>query len=71
MGAKLDKKALAQIATIATPDTVLAWHRTFADQKVAPSEPLRSVNVGAHSQSRAINQFYLDKIDGVMGECDI
>jgi len=43
MGAKLDKKALAQIATIATPDTVLAWHRQFADQKVAPSEPLRSV----------------------------
>jgi putative transposase len=43
MGAKLDKKALAQIATIATPDTVLAWHRKFADQKVAPSEPLRSV----------------------------
>lgn len=43
IGAKLDKKALAQIATIATPDTVLAWNRKFADQKVAPFEPPKSV----------------------------
>ena len=43
IGAQLDKKALAEIVTMATPDTVLAWHRKFADQKVAPSEPGKSV----------------------------
>ena len=43
IGAQLGKKTLAQIATIATPDTVLAWHRKFADQKGAPCEPPKSV----------------------------
>jgi putative transposase len=32
MGQKLGRQALAEIATIATPDTILAWHRTFATQ---------------------------------------
>jgi hypothetical protein len=43
IGAKLGKKALAEIATIATPDTILAWNRKFADQKMATSEPPKSV----------------------------
>ena len=32
MGQKLGRQALAEIATIATPDTILAWHHTFATQ---------------------------------------
>jgi transposase len=32
MGQKLGRQALAEIATIATPNTILAWHRTFATQ---------------------------------------
>jgi putative transposase len=37
------KKALEQVATIVTPDTILAWHRKFADQKGTPSQPRKSV----------------------------
>ena len=33
MGQKLGRQALAEIAAIATPDTILAWHRTFATKK--------------------------------------
>jgi hypothetical protein len=29
MGQKLGKKALEEIATVAKPDTILAWHRMF------------------------------------------
>ena len=29
LGTKLGRKALAEIATIAKPDTILAWHRTL------------------------------------------
>jgi hypothetical protein len=43
IGVKLGKQALAEIATVATPDAILAWHRTFVDQKVDPSEPRQSV----------------------------
>jgi hypothetical protein len=39
LGQQLGKKALEEIATIAKPDTILAWHRTLADQKVETSEP--------------------------------
>jgi len=39
LGQQLGKKALEEIATIAKPDTILAWHRTLADQKVDTSEP--------------------------------
>jgi putative transposase len=42
LGQQLGRKALAEVATIAQPDTILAWHRTFADQKV-DSEPRTSV----------------------------
>jgi hypothetical protein len=34
IGAKLGKKALAEIATVAQPDTILAWNRKFANQNV-------------------------------------
>jgi hypothetical protein len=39
LGQQLGKKALEEIATIAKPDTILAWHRTLADQQVDASEP--------------------------------
>jgi putative transposase len=34
LGQKLGKKALAEVATIAQPDTILAWHRRLVDQPV-------------------------------------
>jgi putative transposase len=43
LGAKLGKQALEAIATMARPDTILAWNRTFADQQVDTSEPHQSV----------------------------
>ena len=43
IGQKLGKKALAEIATVATPDTILAWHRQFAAQKVDTSAAPKSV----------------------------
>jgi hypothetical protein len=43
IGAKLSKKALEEIATVAKPDTLLAWSCPFVDQKVNTSEPSKSV----------------------------
>jgi transposase len=43
VGAKLGKKALAEIATVAQPEMILAWNRKFANPKVAPCEPPKSV----------------------------
>ena len=43
IGAKLGKQALAEIATVAHPDTILAWYRKFADPQVDTSEPPKSV----------------------------
>src|SRR5215467_12209878 len=43
LGQQLGKQALAEIATIATPDTILAWHRTLAAPKVETSKPHTSV----------------------------
>jgi hypothetical protein len=43
LGAKLGKKALADIATIAQPDTILAWNQQFANPQVDTSKPPRSV----------------------------
>ncbi|MDH3600904.1 MAG: helix-turn-helix domain-containing protein [Candidatus Tectomicrobia bacterium] len=43
IGAKLGKQALEEIATVAQPDTIFAWNRKFADQKVKTSEPRKSV----------------------------
>ena len=33
LGQKLGRKVLEEIATVATPNTLLAWHRQFVDQK--------------------------------------
>jgi hypothetical protein len=33
LGPQLGKKALEEMATVAKPDTILAWHRTFAAQQ--------------------------------------
>jgi putative transposase len=43
LGAKLGKKALAEIATIAKAETILAWNRQCADQPVDTSKVLKSV----------------------------
>lgn len=43
LGAKLGKKALEEIATVAQPDTILAWNRKFADRQIDTSEPAQSV----------------------------
>jgi hypothetical protein len=43
IGRKLGKKALAEIATIAAPDTILAWHRTCVAQQRDSSKPSRPV----------------------------
>jgi hypothetical protein len=39
----LGRKALAEIATIAKPDTILAWHRQFVTQQRDGSKPHTSV----------------------------
>ena len=43
MGQKLGKKALEEMATVAKPDTILAWHRTFADQQCDNAQSQMSV----------------------------
>jgi putative transposase len=43
LSAELGTRALEAIATVARPDTILAWNRTFADQQVDTSEPHQSV----------------------------
>ncbi len=43
IGAKLGKKALAEIATVAQPETILAWNRKFVNPKVDTSAPPKSV----------------------------
>jgi putative transposase len=42
LGQQLGKKALAEIATVAKPDTILAWHRTCAEWQCDRSQPQRS-----------------------------
>jgi putative transposase len=42
MGQKLGKKALEEVATIAQPDTILAWHRTLMAQMCDRSPPSKS-----------------------------
>jgi hypothetical protein len=37
LGKKLGRKALAEVATIATPDTILRWYRELLDSSSAPS----------------------------------
>jgi putative transposase len=43
IGTKLGKKALDEIATVATSDTILAWHRKFIEQKGNTSKPPKSL----------------------------
>src|SRR4029434_7800578 len=43
IGRKLGRETLAEIATIAAPDTILAWHRTCVDQQSNSSKPSRPV----------------------------
>ena len=57
IGQKLGKKALAEIATVATPDTILAWHRQFAAQKVATSAAPKSV--GRPRIDKEVEEFVL------------
>src|SRR3989454_8481331 len=38
IGQKLGKKALAEVATIVKPDTILAWHRTLVAQQFDGSQ---------------------------------
>jgi putative transposase len=45
LGAKLGKQALQEIATIAKPETILAWNRKFADQQAATSQPPKCVGL--------------------------
>jgi len=37
IGKKLGKQALAEVASIVTPDTILAWHRKLVAQKFGGS----------------------------------
>jgi transposase len=43
IGQQLGRKALAEIATVAQADTILAWNRTFAAQKCDGAKPSPSV----------------------------
>jgi len=43
MGHKLGQKALEEIATIAQPETIFAWHRTRFHQTVASTPPRKFV----------------------------
>jgi len=43
LGQQLGQQVLAEIATVARPDTILAWHRAFADQPCDSSQPPQSV----------------------------
>src|SRR5262245_30039229 len=42
IGKKLGKQALAEVATIVTPDTILAWHRKLIAQKFDGSQQHKS-----------------------------
>ena len=42
IGKKLGKQALAEVATIVKPDTILAWHRTLVAQKCDGSQQRQS-----------------------------
>ena len=43
IGQQLGKKALEEIATVAKPSTILAWHCTFADQLIDTPEPHKPI----------------------------
>lgn len=43
LGQQLGKRALEEMATVAKPDTILAWHRTFTAQQGDPAQRHKSV----------------------------
>src|SRR5882724_162202 len=43
IGKKLGKRALKEIATLVTPHTILAWHRTLIAQKFDGSQPRKTL----------------------------
>jgi putative transposase len=43
IGKKLSKQALAEVASIVTPDTILAWHRKLVAQKFDGSEQRKTL----------------------------
>ena len=43
IGKKLGKRALEKIATLVTPETILAWHRTLIAQKFDGSQPRKAL----------------------------
>jgi transposase len=43
LGKKLGKQALAEVATIVTPDTILAWHRKLVAQKFDGSQQRKAL----------------------------
>lgn len=43
IGIRLGKKVLKEVATIATPETILAWHHKFANDKVDTAERPKAV----------------------------
>jgi putative transposase len=50
-GKKLGKKALAEVATIVTPETTLAWHRKFIAKKFDPERTRRHTELTMTSPS--------------------
>jgi hypothetical protein len=75
LGAKLGKQALQEIATIAKPETILAWHRKFADQQATTSQPPKSVGrprVGHETEAVVIRMarenrsWGYDRIEGAL-----
>jgi putative transposase len=43
IGKKLGKRALEEMATLVTPNTILAWHRTLIAQKFDGSQPRKAL----------------------------
>ena len=51
----LGRKLLAEIATIATPETLLAWHRKLIAQRPVPGKELRSHKLAKQSLWEQLN----------------
>ena len=43
IGKQLSKQALAEVATIVTPETILAWHRELVAQKFDGSQQRKAL----------------------------
>src|SRR2546425_630428 len=48
IGKKLGKQALAEVASIVTPDTILAWHRKMVGQKFDGSQQRKALGRPPH-----------------------